>query len=229
MPWSSSCLNQRLQRRQSLRIGLADDHRGVAGGECGCRLLLEFDRAGAVDEGEPVAEKLDVGDIGLDAHAVLARLRARVSDARLLRYRALALDRAGASQNGFEQRCLAGEVGSDQCNAPGGADMAVAACGRPHGSSLNQAQCSVPRHPRLWQWRGAIMFAPPLVKRKACSCRMAGEGTPVRTTGKAVPRLSFCPWRSSSRRAEPRPTAGASRSRCACRAAARCGHRASRP
>ena len=28
-------LEQRLQRRQSLRIGLADDHRGVAGGECG--------------------------------------------------------------------------------------------------------------------------------------------------------------------------------------------------
>ena len=47
-------------------------------------LVLEFDRAGAVDEGEVVAQERDVGDVELDAHAVGARLGGGVADGRFV-------------------------------------------------------------------------------------------------------------------------------------------------
>ena len=36
--------------------------------------MLEFDRAGAIDEGELVVDECGVGDVELDAHAVVAGL-----------------------------------------------------------------------------------------------------------------------------------------------------------
>ena len=63
-------LEDQLQRRHLLLVGLADDDRGVAGGERVRRVGLEFDRAGAIEEGEAVAEEIDGGDVELDAHAV---------------------------------------------------------------------------------------------------------------------------------------------------------------
>jgi hypothetical protein len=84
--------------------------------------VLELDRAGAVDEGEAVAQKSVVGDVELDAHAVGAGLGGGVADVFLpSSHRALPRDRAGARQDGLEQRRLAAEIGTDQCDAAGAA------------------------------------------------------------------------------------------------------------
>ena len=74
-------LEDELQRRDALGIGLADDDGRIAAGERERAFVLEFDRAGAVDEGEVVAEEADVGDVELDAHAVVAGFGAGVADA----------------------------------------------------------------------------------------------------------------------------------------------------
>ncbi len=73
-----------LQRRDPFGIGLADDDGRIASGEGQGALVLKFDRTWAVDEGEVVAEKRDVGHVELHAHPVIARLGAGVADARLV-------------------------------------------------------------------------------------------------------------------------------------------------
>ena len=80
-------LEDDLQRRDALGVGLADDDGRIAGRKGQRALVLEFDRAGAVDEGEVVAEKGDVGDVELHAHAVVARFWAGVAYARFVRQR----------------------------------------------------------------------------------------------------------------------------------------------
>src|SRR5262249_26364861 len=66
-------LQDELQRRNALGIGLADHDSGIAAGERNCALMLKFYGTGAVDEGEGVAEEADVGNVELNAHAVVAR------------------------------------------------------------------------------------------------------------------------------------------------------------
>jgi hypothetical protein len=100
-------LEDQLQRRHALGVGLAHHHGGVAGGQHQRALMLELDRAGAVHEGEGVAEEGDVGDIDLGAHAVVARLGRGVADRILVGDAALARHGAGTGQHGFEQCCLA--------------------------------------------------------------------------------------------------------------------------
>src|SRR5207253_258834 len=82
-------------------------------------VVHEFDRAGTIDEGVAVAEKIGRGDRHLDAHVVVARLRTAVADAGARLHRALALDRSGARENCFEQRGLAALEWAHQRNAPG--------------------------------------------------------------------------------------------------------------
>jgi hypothetical protein len=83
--------------------------------------MLELDRAGAVDEGKAVAEEIDVCDIDLDAHPVVAGLGGAVADGVLVGNLALPSDGAGAGENGFQESGLAGEIRPDQCDAAGAA------------------------------------------------------------------------------------------------------------
>ena len=50
-------LQDDLQRRHALGIGLADDDGRIAGGQREGAFVLELDGAGAVDEGEVIAEE----------------------------------------------------------------------------------------------------------------------------------------------------------------------------
>ena len=82
---------------------------------------LEFDGAGAVEEGEAVAEELDGGGVELDAHAVMAGLFRGVAYGILTGGRALPGDGAGARQNGLKKRGFSAEIGANQCDAAGAA------------------------------------------------------------------------------------------------------------
>ena len=79
----------------------------------------ELDRAGAIEEGEPVAHEFGLGDVHLDAHLVGARLGRGVADGVLLGDRALPGDGAGARQDGLEKGRLAAGEGPNQCDALG--------------------------------------------------------------------------------------------------------------
>ena len=111
-------LEDQLQRRHFLVVGLADDDRRIAACERGARFLGEFDRARAVDEGEALAHELGGGGIELDAHAMGAGLGRGIADGRLVGNLALALDGAGAEQDRFEKRRLAAQIGAHECDAP---------------------------------------------------------------------------------------------------------------
>ena len=114
-------LEDQLQGRHALGIGLAHHDGGVAGRERERAFVLEFDRAGTIDEGEVVVDECRVGDVELDAHAVVAGLCGRHRRPCSCRDFALPRDGAGAGENGFEKGRLAGEVRPDQCDAAGAA------------------------------------------------------------------------------------------------------------
>ena len=95
-------LQDDLQRRDALRVGLADDDGRVARGQRKRAFMLEFDGAGAVDESEVVTEESHVGAVEGDAHAVVAGLGARVTDGRFVGDAAGPRDRTGAGEDGFE-------------------------------------------------------------------------------------------------------------------------------
>ena len=78
----------------------------------------EFDRAGAIEEGEAVAHIIDAGDIGLDAHRMGARLGAGIADAGAFAHRTLARRAAAARQNGFQKAGFAALKGADQRDQP---------------------------------------------------------------------------------------------------------------
>ena len=96
-------LQDQLQRGHPLGIGLAHHHGRVAARERERALVLELDGAGAVDEGEVVAEEADVGDVDLDAHAVVASLAGGITDRILVGHLALARHGAGAGEDGFQE------------------------------------------------------------------------------------------------------------------------------
>src|SRR6185437_5520959 len=60
-------------------------------------------RPWGVEEGQPVAEIIDAGDVGLHAHRVTARLRAGIPDAGAFADGALARHSAAAQQNPFKK------------------------------------------------------------------------------------------------------------------------------
>ena len=107
-----------LQLRHLALVGLAHDHRRVDRRQGGAHVVDEFDRTRTIDEGVVVAHEGRGGDRKLDAHLVVARFLAGVADRRARIRRALALDRAGAGEYGFEQRCLAALERTHKCNAP---------------------------------------------------------------------------------------------------------------
>jgi hypothetical protein len=103
-------LEDELQGRGFLVVGLAHHDGGVAAFQRIARLLGEFDRAGAVDESVGLVEERRGGDIDLHRHALGAGFRGGVGNGIAFAHLALALDRAGAKQNRFEQRRLATQV-----------------------------------------------------------------------------------------------------------------------
>ena len=146
-------LEDQLQRRHALGIGLAHHDGGIAAGERERAFVLEFDGAGAVDEGEVVAEEADVGDVELDAHAVVAGFGGGIADRVLVGDLALARHGAGAGENGFEKRGLAGEIRPDQCDAAGAAGGRATIL--PHGFLLEISSgkgTRSSRAPRLSFW-----------------------------------------------------------------------------
>ena len=114
-------LKDELQRRYLLLVRLAHHDRGVAGRERVGSVGLKLDRTRAIEEGETVAEKIDGCRVELDAHAMMTRLIGSIADRISAGHRALAADRPGASEDGFEKRCLAAEIGANQCDAAGAA------------------------------------------------------------------------------------------------------------
>ena len=114
-----------LQRGNFLRVRLADYDRGVADRQHVTHVVHEFDRAGAVDEGEPVAEIVDMRDVGLDAHRMGARFRAGVADARALPHRSLPRRAAAANQQPLEQAGLAALKWADDRYQSGTGDPVI--------------------------------------------------------------------------------------------------------
>ena len=112
-------LENDLKRGDAFGIGLADDDGRVARRERERAFMLEFDGAGAIYEGEGVAEEAHVGDVEGDAHAVVAGFGARVADRRLVGDGTGPLNGAAAGQNGFEERGLTAQIGADECDAAG--------------------------------------------------------------------------------------------------------------
>ena len=121
MPRSSSCL--RISCSAGTRLGSGSHTTTAASQPVSAKraLMLEFDRAGTIDEGEGVAEEADVGDVDLDAHAVVAGFRGGIADRVLVGDLALARHGAGAGEDGFKKRGLAGEIRPNQCDAAGAA------------------------------------------------------------------------------------------------------------
>ena len=108
-----------LQLRNFLLVRLAHHDRGIDRRQHRAHVVDEFDRTGAIDECVAVAHEIGGGDRSLDAHLVMARFLAGVADRGARLDRALALDRAGAGENRFEQCCLAALERAHQRDAPG--------------------------------------------------------------------------------------------------------------
>src|SRR4051794_37048645 len=100
-------LEDQLQRRNLLLVGLAHHDGGVASGERVGGVGLKLDRAGAIEEGETVAEKVDGRRVELDAHAVMAGLLGGIAQRIAVAHRSLAGDGPRTRKNGFEKRRLA--------------------------------------------------------------------------------------------------------------------------
>src|SRR5208283_3062153 len=92
-----------LQRWDLAGIGLAHDDGGVANGQRVAHVMDEFDRAGTIEEGEPVAQIVDAGQVWLDAHRMAARLRARIADTSAFAHRPLPRHASAARQYPLEK------------------------------------------------------------------------------------------------------------------------------
>ena len=137
MPLVLERLQDDLQRRDLLLVGLGDDDGEIDAGEDRLGLEGEFDRAGAIEEGEPVAHEVGLGDVDLDAHLMGARLGRGVADRVLLGDRSLPGDRPGPRQDRFEQGGLAACEWPGQRDAPG-PGYSAAVC---HGRALPFLDC----------------------------------------------------------------------------------------
>ena len=117
-----------LKLRDLLFVHLADDHRGIDRRQRRTHVMDEFDRARTIDEREALAHEARRRDRELDAHVVMARLLAGVADGGAGIDGALALDRAGAREDGFEKSGLAALERAHQRNAPGARGSCAVLC-----------------------------------------------------------------------------------------------------
>ena len=108
-----------LQRGKLFLVRLADNDCCIAHCQRRGGVKLKFHRSGAIDEGELVAQKSDVGEVGLDAHRMSPGFGGCVANHIAGGHRALALDCSSPGQNGFEKGGLAAQIWPYECNAPG--------------------------------------------------------------------------------------------------------------
>jgi hypothetical protein len=93
-------LEDRLEGGELFLVRLADDDRGIAGGQGGVAVKLEFDGTGTIYQCELVAEEVDFRHVEFDTHAVFARFGSGVTYA-APGFRVVAIG-PGAGENGFE-------------------------------------------------------------------------------------------------------------------------------
>ena len=122
-----------LELRDLLLVHLADHDGGVDRRQHRAHVVDEFDRARAIEERVGVAHEIRGGGGELDAHAVMARFLAGVADRVAGFDGALALDRAGAGEDRFEQRGLAALERADQRDAAWTGRSSAIAAVRCHG------------------------------------------------------------------------------------------------
>src|SRR5262245_57104099 len=103
-------LQDELPGRNALGIGLADHDGGIAAGERKRTLMLKFYGTGAVDEGEGVAEEADVGNVELNAHAMVASFLGCVAHRVPVGDPTLACHAAGACEECFQKCRLTREI-----------------------------------------------------------------------------------------------------------------------
>ena len=125
-----------LQGRNFARIRFADDDRGVADGQRVPHVVDEFDRAGAIEESQPVAHVVDAGDVGLDAHGVVARLGARIADARAFAHGSLPRQTSAARQDPLEKARLSALERADNGDEAGtGHAVLIVSCSQDRAPS----------------------------------------------------------------------------------------------
>src|SRR5271166_322606 len=132
-----------LQRRNLARICFAYDDDRIANRKRVSHVVDEFDRAGTVEEGQPVAHIVDAGDVRLDAHRVTARLGAGIAYARALPHGPLPRQTAATGQYPLE------EAGFSALKWPDDGDEART------GDAVLMIGCGQSRAPSSVSWRGA--------------------------------------------------------------------------
>ena len=107
-----------LKLRHLLLVELAHHDRGVDCRQRHPHIVDEFNRAREIGQRVGIAHEGGAGHREFDAHLVIARFLAGVADRIPRLDRTLALDRAGAGQDRFEQGRLAALEWAHQRNAP---------------------------------------------------------------------------------------------------------------
>src|SRR5262249_15676219 len=149
-------LQDELQRRNALGIGLAHHDSSIAARERERALMLKFDGTRAIDEGEAVAEEAHIGDVELNAHAMVASFLARIAHRVPVGDPALARYGARTTKDNFQNCRLAGGIRPNQWDAAGAA--AGWAGGLSHGVLLEIGSgkgTPSPRAPTRLSFRGA--------------------------------------------------------------------------
>src|SRR5205814_3027240 len=88
-------LQDHLQRRNLLLVGLGNDDGEIDRRQYALRLVSELDRARTVEESNPIAHEVRLGDVHLDAHLMRSGFGRSVTDGVLFGDRALAGYRSG--------------------------------------------------------------------------------------------------------------------------------------
>ena len=118
-----------LQSGHAFGIGLAHDDGCIARRQRQGALVLEFNRARAINECELVIEERHVGDIERNAHAVIARFGRGIANGVFRCNRAGSRNCAGAGEDRFEKRRLSAREGPDQRDAARAASPGLSAVG----------------------------------------------------------------------------------------------------
>ena len=110
-------LQDRRQGDRAFGHRFADHHDDIGHHHRALRLVGQFDRAGAVDQGPGLAQIGDAGDRHLGAHRPGAGLGRAVADGVAVPHRAAAVDRARREQQVLEQGGLATGIGANKGRA----------------------------------------------------------------------------------------------------------------
>ena len=145
-----------LELRDFLLVHLTYDDGGVDGRQHRAHVMDEFDGTRAIDKAIAVAHKIGGGDRHFDAHVMLARLFAGITDRSPRLHRTLALDGAGAGEDRFQKSGLAALEWAHQRDTPG-----------------TLGTCAVLSHCNLPCWPGAGPYPGPLPVSSQASAKLA--------------------------------------------------------